>query len=66
MCSGTSIYKEGPRIWKNLFALTKFRFMDRLWRFFFIYFAITRAKSIVRYIYRGLGYIEVCYIEVPP
>ena len=41
MCSGTSIYNEGPRIWKNLFALG---------RFFFIYFAITRAKSIVRYI----------------
>ena len=56
MCSGTSIYNEGPRIWKNLFAL---------WRFFFIYFALTRAKSIVRYIYRGLGYVEVCYIEVP-
>ena len=34
-------YKEGPRDWKNLFAIT---------RFFLLYFTITGVKKIVRYI----------------
>ena len=33
-------YKEGPRDWQNLFAIT---------RLFFIYFTVTRVMKIVRY-----------------
>jgi len=33
-------YKEGPKDWQNLFAIT---------RLFFIYFTITGVKKIVRY-----------------
>ena len=43
-------YNERPRDWQNLFALmiTRFRYIY-ISRFFFIYFAITGVKKIVRY-----------------
>ena len=40
-------YNEGPRNWKNLFAIRGGFVISRL---IFIYFAITGVKKIVRYI----------------
>ena len=39
-------YNEGPRDWQNLFAITRFRFVDRR---SFSYFIITGAKKIVHF-----------------
>ena len=39
------LYNEGPRDWSNMFAVTRFRFIELL----FQYFTITGARNIVRY-----------------
>ena len=58
MCSGISMYKEGLRFWKNLFGFTRYggSFPDIL---------LLPDYWGNRSLYRGLRYIEVCYIEVP-
>ena len=38
-------YNEGPRNWQNLFAITKFRYMEVLFHIFYYY----GVKKIVRY-----------------
>ena len=57
MWSGTSIYNEGPRVWKNLFALTRFRFMEVLFHIFCHYWG-KKYRSLYRglRLYRGLLY----------
>ena len=49
MYSGISIHNEGPRVWKNLFALTRFRFMEVLFHIFYYYWG-----KKYRSLYRGL------------
>ena len=45
MCTGISIYNEGSRFWKNLFALTRYGGFFEV----FCYNLITGTKIIVRY-----------------
>ena len=52
-------YNEGPRDWQNLFAITRFRYIEVLFHIFCYYWGKDN-----RSLYRGL-YIEVLYIEVP-
>ena len=52
-------YNEGPRDWQNLFAITRFRYIEVLFPIFCYYWGKDN-----RSLYRGL-YIEVLYIEVP-
>ena len=53
---------EGLRDWQNLFAITRFLFIEVLFRTFLYYYRGNENCSL----YRGLGYIEVRYsIEVP-
>ena len=55
-------YDEGLRDWQNLFAITRFLFIEVLFRTFLYYYRGNENCSL----YRGLGYIEVRYgIEVP-
>ena len=51
---------EGPRDWKNVFAITRFRYIEVLFHIFSYYWGKEN-----RSLYRGLRYIEVRYIEVP-
>jgi len=51
---------EGPRDWKYLFAITRFRYIEVLFHIFSYYWGKEN-----RSLYRGLRYIEVRYIEVP-
>ena len=52
-------YNEGPRDWQNLFAITRFCYIEVLFHIFYYY----RGKEN-RSLYRGLRYLEVRYIEV--
>ena len=52
-------YNERPRDWHNLFAKTRFRYMEVLFHIFYYYLG-KESRSLNR----GLRYIEVCYIEV--
>ena len=49
-------YNEGLRDWQNLFAITRFRYIEVLFQIFYYY----RGKEIVRYTediaYRGSSY----------
>ena len=51
-------YNEGPRDWQNLFAITRFRYIEVLFHRFSYYWG-TEYRSL----YRGLRYIEVRYIS---
>ena len=53
-------YNKGPRDWQNLFAVTRFRYIEV---FFFIYFTIIGVKKTVRYTEDFV--IEVRYIDAP-
>ena len=55
-------YNEVPRDWQNLFTITRFCDIDVLFRMFYYYWAWGKEN---RLLYRGLCYIEVCYMEVP-
>ena len=54
-------YNKGPRDWQNLFAVTRFRYIEVF--FFFIYFTIIGVKKTVRYTEDFV--IEVRYIDAP-
>ena len=56
-------YNEGRRDWQNLFAITRFRYIEALFHIFYYYWG---RKKENRSLYRGCRYIEVRYIEVPP
>ena len=58
--SGTQ-FNEGPRGWQNLFTLTRFRYIEVIFHIFHYYWSKENCS-----LYRGLRYIEVRYIEVPP
>ena len=49
---------EGPRDWQNVFVITRFRFI-----LYHRSFHDGGKKSCS--LYRGIFYVEVCYIEVP-
>ena len=51
---------EGPRDWQNLFAITRFRYIEVLFHIFYYYWGNENHL-----LYGGLRYIEVRYIEVP-
>ena len=53
-------YNEGPRNWQNLFAITRFRYIEVHFHIFYYYWGKEN-----RSLYQGLRYIEVRYIEVP-
>ena len=53
-------YNEVPRDWQNLFAITRFRYVEVLFHIFYCYWGKEN-----RSLYRGLRYTEVRYIEVP-
>ena len=53
-------YNERPRDCQNLFAVTRFRYIE-VGSFFFVYFFWGKEN---RSLYRGLRYIEVRYIVV--
>ena len=53
-------YNEVPRNWKNVFAITRFRYIKVLFHIFYYYWS-KESHSL----YRGLRYIEVRCIEVP-
>ena len=52
-------HDERPRDWQNLFARTRFRYIEVLFRLFCYYYGKENRSS-----YGGLRYIEVRYIEV--
>ena len=53
-------FNEGPRGWQNLFAITRFRYIEILFHIFYCYWGQEN-----RSLYQGLRrYIEVRYIEV--
>ena len=51
-------YNEGSWDWQNMFAITRFRYIE------FLFHTFTVHKEN-RSLYQGLRYIEVRYIEVP-
>ena len=51
---------EVPRDWQNVFAITRFRYIEVLFHIFYYYWGKEN-----RSLYRGLRYIEVRYVEVP-
>ena len=51
---------EEPRDWQNLFARTRFRYIEVLFHLFYCYRGKENRSS-----YAGLRYIEVRDIEVP-
>ena len=53
-------HNEGPRDSKNLFAKTRFGYIEVLFHLFCCYWEKENRSS-----YGGLRYIEVRYIEVP-
>ena len=53
-------YDEGPRDWQNLFAVSRFRYIEVLFHIFYCYWGQENSS-----LYRQLRYIEVRYIEVP-
>ena len=55
-------YNEVPRDWQNVFAITRFRYIEVLFHIFYYYW----GKQLQdRALYRGLRYMEVRYIKVP-
>ena len=56
-------YYEVQRDWQNLFAVTRFCDIEVLFHMFYYYWAWGKEN---RLLYRGLCYVEVCYMEVPP
>ena len=53
-------HNEGPRDWQNLFDITRFRYIEVLFRLFCCYWDKENRSSD-----GGLRYIEVRDIEVP-
>ena len=53
-------YNDLARDWQHLFAMKRFRYIEVLFHIFYYYWGEGN-----RSLYRGLRYIEVCYIEVP-
>ena len=51
-------YNKGPRDWQNLFAITRFRYIEVLFHIFYYYWGKEN-----RSLYRGFHYMEVRYIE---
>ena len=51
-------YNEGSWDWQNMFAITRFRYIE-------VPFHIVAVHKENRSLYQGLRYIEVGYIEVP-
>ena len=45
---------QGPRAWNNMFAITRFRYMEVLFHIFYYYWGQENLS-----LYRGLCYIEV-------
>ena len=56
-----NLQNKEPRDWQNLFAFTRFRFVEVL---FHAYILLFRGEEN-QLLYRGLRYIEVHYIYVP-
>ena len=54
-------YNEGPTDWQNLFAVSRFRYIEVLFYIFYYYWVEEN-----RLLYREHRYVEICYIEVPP
>ena len=52
-------FNEGPRGWQDLFAITRFRYIEILSHIFYRYWGQEN-----RSLYHGLRCIEVRYIEV--
>ena len=52
-------YYEGPRDWQIVFAITSFVISRSFFHICYYYWSEEN-----RSLYRGLRYIEVCYIEV--
>ena len=57
-----NLQNKEPRDWQNLFAFTRFRFFEVL---FYGYILLLLGKEN-HSLYRGLRYIEVHHIYVPP
>ena len=53
-------YSEGPRDWQNMFVITRFRYIEVIFRIFYYYWGREN-----RSLYRGLRYVVVRYIEFP-
>ena len=53
-------FNEVPRDWQNVFTITRFSYIKVLFHIFYHYWGKEN-----RSFFRGLRYIEVCYIEVP-
>ena len=53
-------FNEVPRDWQNVFTITRFSYIKVLFHIFYYYWGKEN-----RSFFRGLRYIEVCYIEVP-
>ena len=53
-------FDEVPRDWQNVFTITRFSYIKVLFHIFYHYWGKEN-----RSFFRGLRYIEVCYIEVP-
>ena len=52
-------YNKGRRDWQNLFAITRFCYIEVLFHLFYNYYGKEN-----RLLFRGLHYIEFRYIEV--
>ena len=52
-------YNKGRRDWQNLFAITRFCYIEVLFHLFYYYYGKEN-----RLLFRGLHYIEFRYIEV--
>ena len=57
-------YNEGPRDWHNLFAITRFRFIEVLLHIFYYYWgresrSLYRELCYLGSLYRGSGCIEL-------
>ena len=55
-------YNNVPGDWQNLFTITRFCDIEVFFHMFYYYWAWGKEN---RLLYRGLCYIEVCYIDVP-
>ena len=53
-------YNEGLRDWENVIAITRFCYIEVLFKIFCYYWGKEN-----RQLHRGLRYAEICFIEVP-
>ena len=54
-------HNKGSRDWQNLFAVSRFRYIEVLFHIFYYYWV---EENLL--LYRGHRYVEIRYIEVPP